>query len=47
MFGIPVQIRINCDTVWLFAGMTDKLMFSMIIVRSVSTEETGGKLIMI
>jgi hypothetical protein len=31
MFGISVQIRRNCDTVWLFAGMTDKLMFSMIM----------------
>jgi hypothetical protein len=27
IFGIPVQIRRNCDSVWLFAGMTDKLMF--------------------
>jgi hypothetical protein len=31
MFGISVQIRRNCDTVWLFAGMTDKIMFSMIM----------------
>jgi hypothetical protein len=31
MFGIPVQIRRNWDTVWLFAGMTDKIMFSMIM----------------
>jgi hypothetical protein len=26
MFGV-VQIRRNCDTVWSFAGMTDKLVF--------------------
>jgi hypothetical protein len=31
MFGVPVQIRRNCDTVWLFAGMTDKLVFGMIM----------------
>jgi hypothetical protein len=27
IFGVPVQIRRNCDSVWLFAGMTDKMMF--------------------
>jgi hypothetical protein len=31
MFGIPVQIRRNCDSIWMFTGMTDKIMFSMII----------------
>jgi hypothetical protein len=31
MFGVPVQIRRNCDTVWIFAGMTDKLVFGMIM----------------
>jgi hypothetical protein len=31
VFGIPVQIRRNCDIVWLFVGLTDKTMFSMII----------------
>jgi hypothetical protein len=31
MFGILVQIRGNCDSVWLFAGMTDKMMFSKIV----------------
>jgi hypothetical protein len=31
IFGIPVQIRRNCDTVWLFAGMTYKLVFGMIM----------------
>jgi hypothetical protein len=31
MFGIPVQIRRNCDSVWSFAGMTDKIMFLMIM----------------
>jgi hypothetical protein len=28
---MPVQIRKNCDTVWIFAGMTDKLVFGMIM----------------
>jgi predicted house-cleaning noncanonical NTP pyrophosphatase (MazG superfamily) len=31
MFGVPVQIRRNCVTVWIFAGMTDKLVFGMIM----------------
>jgi hypothetical protein len=31
IFGIPVQIRRNCDSVWLFAGVTDKIMFSMVM----------------
>jgi hypothetical protein len=31
IFGIPVQIRRNCDSVWLFAEMTDKIMFSMVM----------------
>jgi hypothetical protein len=31
MFGVPIQIRRNCDTVWIFAGMTDKLVFGMIV----------------
>jgi hypothetical protein len=31
MFVIPVEIRKNCDSVWLFARMTDKMMFSMIM----------------
>jgi hypothetical protein len=31
MFGIPVQIRRNCDSTWIFAGMIDKIMFSMIM----------------
>jgi hypothetical protein len=31
MFGIPVQIRRNCDSIWIFAGMIDKIMFSIII----------------
>jgi hypothetical protein len=31
MFRIPVQIRGNCDSVWLFAGMTYKTIFSMIM----------------
>jgi hypothetical protein len=31
VFGIPVQIRRNCDTVWLFAALTDRTMFLMIM----------------
>jgi hypothetical protein len=31
MFGVPVQIRRNCDTVWIFSGMTDNLVFGMIM----------------
>jgi hypothetical protein len=31
VFGIPVQIRRNCDSVWLFAGLTNRTMFSMIM----------------
>jgi hypothetical protein len=31
IFGILVQIRRNCDPTWIFAGMTDKIMFSMIM----------------
>jgi hypothetical protein len=30
VFGIFVQIRRNCDSTWIFAGMTDKIMFLMI-----------------
>jgi hypothetical protein len=33
IFGVPVQLRRNCDTVWLFAGMTDKTMFGMIMAQ--------------
>jgi hypothetical protein len=31
LYGIPVQIRRNCDTIFLFAGMTDKMAFGMMI----------------
>jgi hypothetical protein len=31
IFGIPTQIRRNCDTIWLFAGMTDKSMFGIMM----------------
>jgi hypothetical protein len=33
IFGVPVQLRRNCDTVWLFAGMTDKSMFGMMMAQ--------------
>jgi hypothetical protein len=29
LFGVPIQIRRNCDTVFLFAGMTDRMAFGM------------------
>jgi hypothetical protein len=31
ILGVPVQIRRNCDSVWLFAGITNKMMFSMVM----------------
>jgi hypothetical protein len=31
LYGVPPQIRRNCDSVFLFAGMTDKSMFGMMI----------------
>jgi hypothetical protein len=29
IFGVPVKIRRNCDSIWIFAGMTDKMAFGM------------------
>jgi hypothetical protein len=29
VFGIPAQIRRNCDNVCLLAGMTDKIMLQI------------------
>jgi hypothetical protein len=29
IFGVPVRIRRNCDSIWIFAGMTDKMAFGM------------------
>jgi hypothetical protein len=29
--GLPVQLRCNYDTVFLFSGMTDRLPFNMIL----------------
>jgi hypothetical protein len=34
-FGIPVKFRRNCDSVWLFDGLMDKTMFSMIMSQFV------------
>jgi hypothetical protein len=31
LYGVPVQIRRNCDTVFLFAGMTDRMVFTMMM----------------
>jgi hypothetical protein len=31
IFGIPTQIRRNCDTIWFFAGMKDKTMFGIMM----------------
>jgi hypothetical protein len=29
IFGIPIKIRRNCDSVWIYAGMTDKMAFGI------------------
>jgi hypothetical protein len=29
IYGVPVQLRRNCDSIFLFAGMTDRMAFSM------------------
>jgi hypothetical protein len=29
IFGVPVKIRRNCDAIWIFAGMTDRMAFGM------------------
>jgi hypothetical protein len=29
VFGVPVKIKRNCDSVWIFAGLTDKHAFGM------------------
>jgi hypothetical protein len=31
IYGIPVQIRRNCDSVFIFAGMTDRMAFGMML----------------
>jgi hypothetical protein len=31
LYGLPPQLRRNCDTVFLFAGMSDQSMFGMMI----------------
>jgi hypothetical protein len=31
LYGVPVQLRRNCDTIFLFPGMTDKMAFGMMI----------------
>jgi hypothetical protein len=33
VFGIPPQIKRNCDTVWIFAGMTDRSMFGIMMAQ--------------
>jgi hypothetical protein len=33
IFGIPPGIKRNCDTIWLFAGMTDKSMFGIMCAQ--------------
>jgi hypothetical protein len=30
-FGIPASIKRNIDTVWLFAGLTDKTIFNIVV----------------
>jgi hypothetical protein len=44
-FAIPVQIRRNCDSVWLFVGMTEKNMLSMIMIQVELNGRDGGKII--
>jgi hypothetical protein len=48
LFGLPVQLRRNCDTIFLFAGMTDKLAFGMMLnqlgIRSLVKWEDYSKL---
>jgi hypothetical protein len=31
LYGVPPQLRRNCDSVFLFAGMSDKSVFGMMI----------------
>jgi hypothetical protein len=31
IFGVPIKIRRNCDSVWIFSGLTDKYAFSMML----------------
>jgi hypothetical protein len=31
MYGITPQIRRNCDTIFLFAGLTDRHLFSVMM----------------
>jgi hypothetical protein len=31
IFGVPIKIRRNCDSVWIFAGITDRMAFGMIM----------------
>jgi hypothetical protein len=32
-FGVPIQIRRNCDMIMLFAGLTDRMAFRMILTQ--------------
>jgi hypothetical protein len=29
VFGVPVKIKRNCDSIWIFAGLTDRNAFGM------------------
>jgi hypothetical protein len=31
IFGVPIKIRRNCDSVWIFSGYTDKTAFGMMM----------------
>jgi hypothetical protein len=31
IYGVPMQLRRNCDSVFIFAGMTDRMAFCMMI----------------
>jgi hypothetical protein len=29
VFGVPIKIKRNCDSIWIFAGLTDRNAFGM------------------
>jgi hypothetical protein len=41
IFGVPIKIRRNCDSVWIFAGITDRMAFGM-MMRQLGIENVKG-----
>jgi hypothetical protein len=41
IFGVPTKIRRNCDSVWIFAGITDRMAFGM-MMRQLGVEDVKG-----